>query len=303
MALQNMRYSRLLEEYEGFERAPIARAIGRALGLRSHERIIMNFARYRAGDFLDSHTDHPSGNSAYERQRAFVWHLSAASWDESHGGMFVDEGASRGGTAKKFAPRYNSLVHFDVPRWHRVEKVATKVRDARYSVYGWVISARLRPLRTLEELEELRSECGGTAVVGWFGEALSKSPAYEFTQCFAEACIGRVGLFRLRGEETLFALSTSVEVAQALGFASAAGTNSGNAFVAVIHWGSDTAGDRADVINLTHSVNAAALGVFLDKHIGPRQSKGSAGDSKISDAQVESMIEGVVDDLLARRNL
>ena len=61
----------------GIDRTACARAVGSALRLLPHERIIMNFARYRAGDYLDSHTDRPSGNAAYERQRAFVSHAHA----------------------------------------------------------------------------------------------------------------------------------------------------------------------------------------------------------------------------------
>ena len=51
MALQKMRYSRLYEHAPfgaGVDREQIAKAIGQALALRPHERIIMNFARYRA---------------------------------------------------------------------------------------------------------------------------------------------------------------------------------------------------------------------------------------------------------------
>ena len=100
---------------------------------RAHERVCL-----AQRDHLDSHTDHPSGNAGFERQRAFVWHLSAREWEAGNGGEFVDEA-----TGDKYAPMYNHLVHFGVPRPHRVDAVASHVTDARYSVYGWVITAKV----------------------------------------------------------------------------------------------------------------------------------------------------------------
>jgi len=118
-SLQDMLYSRLKEGFAGVDRDAVAKHAARALRLRSHERLLLNFSKYKPGDFLSSHTDSPSGSPAYERKRAWVWHLSDEGWDgEALGGNFLDEV-----TGVQYAPVYNAIVHFEVPRRHSVEKV------------------------------------------------------------------------------------------------------------------------------------------------------------------------------------
>lgn len=302
MQLKRMRYSRLCESYGGVDRQTIAKHVGAALKLQAHERIIMNFARYEAGDYLESHTDRPSGNAAYERQRAWVWHLSARGWDAARGGEFVDEQ-----TDTRFVPTYNSLVHFRVPRWHRVEPVAPDASEARYTAYGWVITPEVRALSTLEELAQLRQECGGAlgsaAVVGWFGERVESSQARSYAVELAATCFNRAGISRLRGEDTRFAIATTVQVANALGLASSSSTTterahaaraSHDACVGVVHWGRG----HVDLVHLPVAGGAAALGVFVDEYSGRREA--GANDSE---AKVEHIIDSLTADLLSKHGI
>ena len=87
-----------------------------------------------------------------------MWHLSDA-WDASFGGAFVDEE-----TETRYFPRFNQIVHFGVPRPHRVERV-TRRGAARYTAYGWIVTAEVCPLGSVSDLPRLRSESGGVAVV------------------------------------------------------------------------------------------------------------------------------------------
>lgn len=290
MKLMDMRYSRVQEHCEGLDRPAIAEAVGKALQLRSHERLIMNFARYRAGDYLCSHTDHPSGNGAYERRRAFVWHLSSKEWDESDGGHFVDEKLN-----VRFAPKWNTLVHFGVPRWHRVDKVARHVKGARYSVYSWIITACVRTIATVAELAQLK-QSAPSAVVGWFGPAplppLRRAGALDLAAC----CLGRVGIDELRGEQSVYAVTTSEEVARALGLSveDAAGDS-----VAVVRWEDG----RVTAARLGHQASGLAgvqaLGEFLDAH--KIRSKAKVSNSKMDHAQFDAIIEQLMNDVMANR--
>ena len=71
---------------------------------------IVNFSRYDAGDFLDSHGDTPSGSLCYERRQAFVWHLSEG-WSASDGGLFVDEESKDKLNAEDQTPRLLSFSY------------------------------------------------------------------------------------------------------------------------------------------------------------------------------------------------
>ena len=104
-----------------------------ALGLLPHERLLLNASKYTEGSFLDAHTDAPSGSASHERVRAFVWHLSEETFTDIDGGVFVDEESH-----ERFVPAWNTLVHFEVPRWHSVSKMVTPGKE-RVSIYGWVV--------------------------------------------------------------------------------------------------------------------------------------------------------------------
>lgn len=261
--LQEMRYSRLLDSGGAFDRQEVAQEVSKALRLQPHERLLLNFARYREGDFLDSHTDRPSGNAAYDRHRAWVWHLSEG-WDESMGGAFVDEE-----TETKYYPSFNRIVHFAVPRSHRVEPV-TRRGAARYTAYGWVITAEVLPLRSVSlDVARLRNESGGVAVVGWFGETPWKQPARRHAIDLASTCLATIGIDRVRGEYARFAIATNAEVARALGLCRY-GAAAGDYAVGVIRWGLS----RVDVLAFAPTGGPAlpggvdALGTFLDEHRG-----------------------------------
>ena len=53
-----------------------------------------------------------------------MWHLSKDFKDED-GGVFVDEESG-----KRYVPRWNTLVHFEVPRWHAVTPVVTPGKES-----------------------------------------------------------------------------------------------------------------------------------------------------------------------------
>ena len=119
---------------------------------RPFERLLINFSRYDAGDFLDSHEDTPSGSRCYERRVAFVWHLSRG-WGKDDGGLFVDE-AARCDEQTHYTPTFNSLVSFAVPRMHKVTKV-TKPGEPRFAVYGWIATPEVT---YVEGTKQLRNE-------------------------------------------------------------------------------------------------------------------------------------------------
>ena len=114
------------------------------LQLQPHERLLINASKYVQGSYLSSHTDAPSGSNSYERVRAFVWHLSKDFCDtkkNKQGGSFVDEESGI-----KYAPKFNNLVSFSVPRWHSVDTItvgeATNI--SRISIYGWVVIPKIQ---------------------------------------------------------------------------------------------------------------------------------------------------------------
>jgi hypothetical protein len=110
------------------------------LQLQPHERLLINASKYVDGSYLHSHTDAPSGSSSYERVRAFVWHLSK-DFCEQNGGAFVDEESGI-----KYAPTFNNLVSFSVPRWHSVEKITVgeHTNVSRMSIYGWIVIPKIQ---------------------------------------------------------------------------------------------------------------------------------------------------------------
>ena len=267
--LQAMRYARLRDSGDVVDREAVAQHVAKALCVQPQERLLLNIARYQEGDFLDSHNDHPSGNAAYDRHRAWVWHLSDA-WDASFGGAFVDEE-----TETRYFPRFNQIVHFGVPRPHRVERV-TKRGAARYTAYGWIVTAEVYSLGSVSDLPQLRSESGGVAVVGWFGVAPWKAPMRKHALDLSEACLAAVGVDRLRGEYARFAITTNVEVAHALGLIDGGGDGGGGGggsdggAIGVVRWPLS----RVDVLSIdaagrsTLAGAAGALGAFIDEHRG-----------------------------------
>lgn len=86
---------------------------------------------YRPGDFLNVHDDRNQG----ERVAAFTIGLTKG-WRPDWGGqlLFHDE---EGDVIRGFAPRFNALNVFTVPRSHSVAAVALHAAAPRYSIIGW----------------------------------------------------------------------------------------------------------------------------------------------------------------------
>jgi len=215
----DMRFHRLerrdgMEELEG----RVLEALAAQLAPGPCERLLLNFSKYEAGDFLASHPDVPSGSRGHERRQAFVWHLSAE-WEEGDGGLFVDEDAEGGPRA--IVPRFNTLVTFPVPRWHSVTKVtARNGKRARYAAYGWVVTPCITEVRSVDALEELLSSARGRPlVVACVCEPLRKE-SEALTSLFASLPIERVGHYCL-GDHCAFAATADHTVAQHVGVAEA----------------------------------------------------------------------------------
>lgn len=94
-----------------------------------------HLACYRAGDFLGEHTDATAPEDGRRRAAAFVLNLSR-NWPRDWGGttMFWNEDSS----ARAFAPSWNSLLLFSVPRPHSVSQVMCGSISSRVSIAGWV---------------------------------------------------------------------------------------------------------------------------------------------------------------------
>ena len=53
----------------------------------------------------------------------------------------------------EIVPQWNTLVHFQVPRWHSVTPVRSSKQ--RYALYGWVLVPRVHLLHSESELREV----------------------------------------------------------------------------------------------------------------------------------------------------
>ena len=200
------------------------------LELRPFERLIMNFSRYEPGDFLDSHDDTPSGSNSYERRLAFVWHLSDG-WSSDDGGYFVDEEDGDSLTGERsYAPVFNTLVYFGVPRLHRVTKV-TSNKKARFAVYGWVATPKILLAPTAAHLKEaLRITKEGASATATAVLVLNRQPgarAASVLHDFASLPTEDVGLDRQLGDYVQFIVAFADDAptrrALALDAASASG--------------------------------------------------------------------------------
>ena len=89
--------------------------------------------RYRAGHFLNAHTDDVAGK---HRLFAYVLNLTPG-WRTDWGGLLLFHDAD-GHVAEGYAPRFNALNLFTVPQTHSVSQVAGFVTASRYAITGWV---------------------------------------------------------------------------------------------------------------------------------------------------------------------
>merc|ERR1712194_102556 len=104
------------------------------------------------GDFIEPHDDEgvtTIDGREYFRVLALVYYLTGPTvatekdsppWqsgeDSVDGGCFIDYGIGKRQPGKYIAPKHNSLVAFQVPRLHEVQKMKTD--RPRFSVFGWL---------------------------------------------------------------------------------------------------------------------------------------------------------------------
>lgn len=98
-------------------------------------------AKYEGGDHIAPHDDRAYTPVVMDdtkeiiqcsRDVAIIYYLTKG-WNAEMGGVFRDlEGK------KEFVPEFNSLVAFQVPRYHEVTAVAI-TSAPRYSIFGWTL--------------------------------------------------------------------------------------------------------------------------------------------------------------------
>ena len=69
----------------------------------------------------------------YSRDIAVIYYLTK-DWKREMGGILVDMETNR-----KYVPEFNSLIAFNVPRFHEVQALTTD--RPRYSIFGWFLSS------------------------------------------------------------------------------------------------------------------------------------------------------------------
>ena len=96
--------------------------------------LTINATRYRHGHFLTRHADAENPR----RLAAFTLSLSKE-WRAEWGGLLHFLGDD-GDVKQSFAPSFNSLVMFHVPREHFVSAVAAYAPAPRLTISGWLMS-------------------------------------------------------------------------------------------------------------------------------------------------------------------
>ena len=117
------------------------------------------FNSFSAGKYERSHHIEPHDDRAYtdvmvedgsvvkcSRDVALIYYLTQ-DWKTEYGGVLVDVP-----TGRRFTPEFNSVVLFQVPRYHEV--TAVKVERPRYSIFGWFLKEGI-------SYELFRGEGGG----------------------------------------------------------------------------------------------------------------------------------------------
>lgn len=94
-------------------------------------------SHYRRGDFLTLHDD---SHAKDDRVAAFTLGFTRG-WRPDWGGQLVFHDA-HGDIERGFAPRFNVLTIFQVPRAHSVAPVAAYAAEPRLSLTGWFIRDR-----------------------------------------------------------------------------------------------------------------------------------------------------------------
>lgn len=114
------------------------------------------FGDFSLGRYSESHFIAPHDDRAYKevngehfsRHIALIYYCSK-DWKDEYGGQLVDMV-----TEKEYVPEFNSMVAFEVPRFHQVKPVLAPLL-ARYSVFGWFFKPGINyELWTGEEEQE-----------------------------------------------------------------------------------------------------------------------------------------------------
>jgi SM-20-related protein len=108
---------------------------GAAVTGREVTGVRVQASKYRRGDFLTLHDDSHSKNI---RVAAFTLGFTRG-WRPDWGGQLLFHDA-KGDVVRGFAPRFNVLTLFTVPRAHSVAPVAAYAAQPRYSLTGWLIA-------------------------------------------------------------------------------------------------------------------------------------------------------------------
>ena len=104
------------------------------------KRCVFSVGKYNDGNYISEHDDHAyiadHDGVMCSRDLAIIYYLTK-DWTESDGGVLID---LHEGTRKRYIPKFNSLVAFEVPRFHEVTSVKKRLgRDPRFSIFGWFL--------------------------------------------------------------------------------------------------------------------------------------------------------------------
>ena len=138
----------LQDEYGRAPHLPIARVteflqsrvfldVGQAVTGGQVDGVRVQASHYRRGDFLTLHDD---SHTRDDRVAAFTLGFTRG-WRPDWGGQLLFHDA-RGDIERGFAPRFNMLSVFAVPRAHSVAPVAAYAAEPRLSLTGWFIRER-----------------------------------------------------------------------------------------------------------------------------------------------------------------
>lgn len=111
--------------------------IGEAVTGSRVDGVRVQASHYRRGDFLTLHDD---SHAKDDRVAAFTLGFTRG-WRPDWGGQLVFHDP-HGDIDRGFAPRFNVLTIFGVPRAHSVAQVAAYATEPRLSLTGWFIRER-----------------------------------------------------------------------------------------------------------------------------------------------------------------
>lgn len=106
------------------------------------KRCVFSVGKYNCGNYIAEHDDHAyvtdNDGTFCSRDLAVILYLTKG-WTEEDGGILIDL-SKEAGSDNRFVPIFNSMVAFEVPRFHEVTAVKPRQgRDSRYSIFGWFL--------------------------------------------------------------------------------------------------------------------------------------------------------------------